>query len=444
MFKSKAASLRLTLLKNKRSVRLSQAAFAFLLLVGCSTYQNEVQEARYALSSENPSKAAALLQPKAEAEGRDQLVYLLDYATALQQAKRFKESAAAFQKAEKIADIQDYHSITNVTSSLVLSEDMVQYKGDDYEKVLINAMNAVNYIELGDLDGALVEVRRLNQKLYKFKYEAKKDYEQNPFAYYLGAILWEADRKWDDAYIAYKNAYELMPNYSPLREDLIRAAIKAQRSDELEKWQKQFPEVKIKPEWKDKNAGEIVFIYQQGWGPRKKPRPESPRFPQLFPVRSLTQSARLTIDPIHYSNSKQGLAIAAALFDGASKETLKVFSVTDVAVKTLDDDYARLIASRVGGVVAKAVLAEQLRQNNEALGQIAWIAMNIADQADVRQWSTLPESFQIARIPAKAGKYKIRASGIDLTGNNSGEEMPEREVEVKPGQKAFVTWRSVR
>lgn len=415
------------------AARKTRAALAVSLLsvfvfsTGCATYQNKVDDARHALVTSQPQVAVEKLEPLANQDGNDQLIYILDYATALQKAGRYKESAQAFGRAEKIADIQDYHSLTKVASSLVLSEEMVQYKGDDYEKVLINAMNAFNYLEMNELDEALVEVRKLNQKLYKYKYEAKRDYEQNPFAYYLSAVIWEADRKWDDAYIAYKSAYDLIPDYAPLREDLIRAAIRAQRPEELEQWKQKFPEVKIKPEWRDPKMGEIVFVYQQGWGPRKKPRPESPRFPMLVPTHSGTEQAKLIVEG-----------------SGVEGMTATVFNVEQVAIKTLNDDFARLVGSRVAGIATKAVIADQIRQKNEALGAIAWVAMNLADRADLRQWSTLPATFQIARIPIKAGKYKVRAQGLNDSGSETSEQMPERAIEVRPGRKVFVTWRSVR
>lgn len=410
-----------------RQARAIAAVGLLASLTGCATYQMKVGDARNALTYEDPSKAVTILEPLAKEPGNDQLVYLLDYATALQKAGQYKESTQAFARAERIADIQDYHSLTKITSSLLLSEEMVQYKGDDYEKVLINAVNAVNYLEMGELDEALVEVRKLNTKLYKYKYEAKRDYEQNPFAYYLSAVIWEADRKWDDAYIAYKSAYELAPDYPPLKEDLIRSAIRAQRPEELAQWKKKFPDVKIRPEWSNRAMGEIVFVYQEGWGPRKKPRPESPRFPMLVPTMNNTARARLVVE---------GKDLTA--------ETNPIFSVTKVAIKTLDDDYARLVASRVAGVAVKAVVADQIRQKNEALGAIAWVAMNLADRADLRQWSTLPDTFQIARVLVKPGQYKVRAQGLNVLGDETAEQMPEREVEVKAGRKAFVSWRSVR
>lgn len=405
-----------------RLILFSLIVFQF----GCATYQSKVTEARTLIGTKQSDRAIQILEPLAKKEGDDQLVYLLDYAVALQQAGRYQESAKALGVAEKIADIQDYTSLSKETASMLLSEELVQYKGDDYEKVLINAINAINYLMMGDLEAALVEVRRLNNKLYLYKSEAKKNYEQNPYAYYLSAVIWEADRKWDDAYIAYKKCYELIPDYEPLKEDLIRAAIRAQRQEDVEKWRAQWPEIKIRPEWKDPTVGELVLVYQQGWGPRKQPHPSSHRVPKLYPVRSYTERADLEVR------------------DVGEVKTSKVYSVQDVAIKTLDDQYSALIAKRVAGVVGKAIVADQIRQKNQLLGEIAWIAMNVTDRADLRQWSTLPESLQLARVYLKSGTYTVAAKGLSSAGTETGEYMEPREVQIKPGKKTFLSWRSFR
>jgi hypothetical protein len=266
----------------------------------------------------------------------------------------------------------------------------------------------------------------LNNKLYKYKYEAKKNYEQNPFALYLGAIIWEADEKWDDAYISYKSTYELVPDYKPLHEDLIRAAIRASRDDDLARWRKEFPEVKIKPEWKDPIYGELVLVYQQGWGPHKLPRPGSPRFPGLYHTPTLTRGAELNVEEV------------------AKIQAEEIYSVENIAIKTLDDDFASLVGMRVAGVATKAVLADQIAQKNQLLGAVAFLALNASDRADLRQWSTLPETFQIARIRLKEGKYKVSVHGLTSYRQYSGENMDEREIEIRPRKKTFLGWRSVR
>lgn len=396
-------------------------------LSGCASYATKLDEERHGIAA-NPSEAAAKLEPLTKEDSKDQLIYMLDYATALQMAGRYPESAKAFTAAEKVADLKDYHSVSKIATSLVLSEEMVQYKGDDFEKVLINGMNAINYLAMGELDDAVVEVRRVNDKLKKLKTDGKKEFNQSPFAFYLGAILWEADRKFDDAYISYVDAYNAAPFYQPLHEDLVRSSIQAQRPEETDKWKKAFPEVQVKPEWKDRNRGEIILVFQNGWGPRKYPRPDMPRFPQLMSVVNPVTSAMMTVFPDSAKPGDVGAEVATVA-------TNNIYTVDDVAIKALDADFARLVGSRVAGVATKAVVADQIRQKDQLLGAVAWLAMNVADRADLRQWSTLPHSFQIARASVKAGKYKVALRAIGSSAEKS------EEVDVKPGRKAFITWR---
>lgn len=371
----------------------------------------------------NPSAAAEKLKPKAEKEGDDQVVYLFEYGTATQLAKDYKTSNSALLKAEDLTSIKDYHSISRLAGSLLLNQGMVQYKGEDYEKVFINALLAINFLALNDAEAAQVETRKLNDKLYKYKFEAKKNFNQDPFAFYLSAMIWESDRKWDDAYIDYKRAYEVNPGIPYLREDLVRLAKLAQRPEDLEKWQKDF---KIKKVEDIKGKGEVVLLFQQGWAPRKYPHPEWQRIPKLYHVVSNTQFAKLVIDKVGEEFSQQ------------------ITSVEDVAMKTLDADYTALVAKRAAGIAAKAVVSDQIRQKNELLGTLAWIGMNLADRADLRQWVTLPETFQVARRLLPPGKYTVHAEGLNMSKQPTGERSEDFTIEIKPGKKVFLPWRSLK
>lgn len=429
----------------KSSVRRALLA-SCLLLSACASYQHKVDEARQVFSS-SPEEAVKKLEPLAKEEGRDQLVYILDHATALQMAGRFEESSREYIRAERVADAKDYDSISNVTGSLLLSENMVQYKGDDFEKVLINGMNALNFLELGQLDSALVEVRRVNEKLYKLKSDGKKEFNQSPLAFYLGAMIWEADRKFDDAYIAYKNTYDVAPGYWPLREDLVRSAQQADRPEEVARWRKAFPEVSMKPEWKDRKRGEVVLIFLNGWGPRKYPRPENFRFPYLKSVFTPVSAASMIIKPIEPATAPtESPATTTAMKSEmtstptaanaiATATTASIYSVDDVAIKALDADFARLLGSRVAGIATKAVVADQVRQKDQILGAVTWLALNLSDQADLRQWSTLPKSFNIARSSVPAGNYRVELTAAGSAATTT------RDIKVLPGRKTFVVWR---
>lgn len=399
--------------------------FFSLSIAGCATYQSKVQVARDALARRDFTQAEANLKPLADNKSDDQLVYLLDYGVALQLSGKLQESNQTFLKADRLAEMVDYQSLSRLAGSLALNEEMVQYKGDTFEKVFINAYLAMNFLELGQLDEALVEARRINEKYLKYRADEKKAFELNSFSKYLSALIWEANRNYDDAYIAYNDAYKIDPTIATIQEDLIRSAKLARRMEAYQSWKKKFPTVQESSEWYDKKLGELVVIYQQGWGPRKVPSPGEYRLPSLMPVYSETQRARLNID-------------------GNSYLSTSVYDVEKAAIETLRDDQGILVAKRVGGLATKAILSDQVRQKNELLGNLAWIALNVADRADLRQWSTLPQSIQIIRVPLVPGKYKFDIQGVSGGGAFTGENLESREIEIKSGQKKFVVWRSLK
>lgn len=408
-----------------RSIVFLILGLALPALVSCATYQSKVDGFRAAIVRGDAAGAAEKIQKQAFEPGDDQVVYLLEYGTAQQMAGNFDESNKAFLKAEDLTDIKDYHSVSRIAGSLLLNQGMIQYKGDDYEKVLINAMLAVNFLMQNKLESAQVETRKLNDKLYKFRFEGKKDYDQNPFAFYLSALIWEANRNWDSAYIDFKKAYELNPGMYYLKEDLIRAATQARRTEDLAKWKSLFPEVKPA---NLKDQGEVVVIFQQGWGPRKQPDPSFPRVPKLYPLFSETVRARVEVD------------------GGESEITQTAVDVTDVSIKNLEEQYASLVAMRMAGLATKAVVVDQVRQKqkNSPIADLLWIGLNLADQADLRQWVSLPSSFQVAKLRLKPGTYKIRVVGLNRAGQPTGEQSEWREVKVQERKKHFINWRSVR
>lgn len=399
--------------------------FVFLMGTSCATYQGQVSGPRNLLKSGQVSEALEKFKELAEKQDRDQLVHVMDYAMALQIAGQYRESSQAFIRADKLVDLNDYHSATNVVGATLGGEEMIQYKGESYEKFLINTMNAINFLMMGQYDDALVEARRINEKLSKMKMDGREPYELSPFARYLAGILWEAQKKYDDAYIEYEGSYKLDGGNPLLAGDLIRSAKLARRPEAYQKWKAEFRSTADNPAWYDKNKGELIIIYQQGWGPEKQARQQY-RFPELHHVYSQTQQARLTID---------GKPTAI---------TERVYNVEQVAIQTLEKDFGALVARRVGGIAAKAVVADQVRQKNELLGGLAWIAMNVADRADLRHWSTLPQTIQMIRLPLPSGKYRISLQGLDVSGSATADELTEQDAVIRAGQKTFVNWRSLR
>ena len=403
---------------------------SLIFISGCATYQHKLQRVRKNIKEGDYTEAASKLKKLAATENRDQLVYILDYATVLQLSKDYDESKNMFILADELSEFKDYTSISKEASSLAFSEELVQYKGDDYEKIMINVMNAINFLLTDNLEGALVEIRQFNDKLRLYNQKRNYSFDDSLFAIYLGGLIWEASGNWSSAYIDFLKAYQLKPEIPYLKQDLIRSAKNAQRITDYKKWKKKF-KIKIEETNRDQDHGELVLIYQQGWGPRKYFNPAFPRLPKLYPVPTNTVSAALEVhDSADESISKREL-------------TQNIYNVESIAIQTLNRQYAPLLAKRLTGLVVKDQIRQKVQKEDPMLGLVADIAMHISDRADLRQWSTLPQSFQVAKLKLNSGKYKVSVSGLNKQGQSTGESMPPTWVEVKRGQKKFITWRSV-
>lgn len=424
-------SIKLFHSKLLRKISLKAALFFFspLLLFSCATYQSKVEPARQSLSSGDFSQSIEKFQALAEVESKDQLAYLLDYATALHITKDFKKSNTTFLKADELAEQLDYHSLSKVTASLFLNEEQKQYKGDTFEKIFINAFLALNFLEMNDYDSALVESRRINEKLKKYRAEDKKEFELNAFALYLSALAWESQRQFDDASIAYTNFYELSPDSSQIKKDLLMITQKARRFDEYKKWKEKFGILESKSPLsasskENKNLGELIIVYQQGWGPQKVFNNFDYRFPELRSNFSVTTSAQVKLGDVIY-------------------ESEIIYDTDQAARKTLEDDRLALVGRRVLGLGAKYMAADEIRRKDETLGFLAWIFMRFSDRADLRQWSTLPKTIQIIRAPMPAGEHLVRIQGYDAYRQPTSEFKIFESVKIGAGKKTFLNWRSL-
>ena len=373
-------------------------------------------------------EAAKRLHAGVESEGengRDLLLFLLDEGLALHAAGKYAESNQVFLKADKIAEIKDYTSLSTEGATLLTSDNIKDYKGEDFEKVLINTYLSMNYALMGDYEDAIVEARRVNRKLYLMVTDGQRKYKQNAFARYLSAVLYEADGNFNDAYIDYKSAYEIQPEIPGISRNLWRMAWLLHERDEMDRWDEEFKLTAGEHEAaKDldprRGKGEIIVIYENGIAPVKKANPQFTSVPKFYPRYNPVAEAKVTVDGHEFGDTRM------------------LHDIEATAIENLDEKYGGLVAKKIAGVVAKEVVAHQIaRQTNSPLaGLIAEIAFFASDQADVRSWNLLPHDLQILRIPVDEGTHKVTIAPV-----GAGMSLPERSVAVGKGKKAFVDFR---
>lgn len=358
--------------------------------------------------------------------GRDVLLYLLDLGLTLHTAGRYEESNQALLKADKIAEIKDYTSLSTESATLLTSDNIRDYKGEDFEKVLINTYLALNFALMGDWENALVEARRVNHKLHLMVTDGQRKYKQNAFARYLSGILYEAMGDPNAAYIDYKKTWELEPGYPSLGRDLWRTARLSGFRDEMEKWESEFSlSLEERKEamlgTSRSGKGEIIVIYQNGISPEKKPNPSFTQVPKFYPRRNPVSRARIEISGEIRGNT-------AVLHD-----------IESTAIENLNEKYGGILARKISGIVAKEVVADQVerRTGSPLLGALSRVAMYLSDQADVRSWNLLPRDLQLSRFAVDPGTYEVRLLP------EGAEALPAKTVQVGAGKKVFVNFRYI-
>ncbi len=380
---------------------------------------------------ESANKALEKGIKKQGPDGRDLLLYLLDSGLSLHMAKQYEASNKAFMQADKIAEIKDYTSLATEGATLLTSENIKDYKGEDFEKVLINVYLSMNFALMGEYDDALVEARRVNRKLQMMITDGQRKYKQNAFARYLSAILYESQGRaadgnfYNDAYIDYKLARELDGSIPDVGRDLYRMAYALRMTDEMEKWSGEYSltaadkkEAKFRASKAD-DRGEIVVVYQNGISPKKIPSRNFASIPEFIPRFNPVRSAKIAID-----GNEVG-------------EPYLLHDIEYTAIENLKEKYAGIIAKKIAGIVAKEVVSDRIEKatNSPLLGFISKVFFYVSDQADVRSWNLLPRDLQILRTRVKPGLHTVQVLP------EGASSLTSQEVQVAARKTVFVNFR---
>jgi hypothetical protein len=188
---------------------------------------------------------AAGRQKVEEAKGKeyrdnDTILYLLDAGLLSHYSGDYANSSKELGTAERAIEEAFTKSITNQASSYLVNDTTLEYPGEDYEDIYLNVFNALNYYHSGSTEGALVEIRRVDNKLKNLstKYgteisNAQKsvmakssdvpydpatttvNFSNSALGRYLGMLFYRAEGKSDDARIdrdQVKLAFANQPN----------------------------------------------------------------------------------------------------------------------------------------------------------------------------------------------------------------------------------------
>ncbi len=394
----------------------------FFLLSGCAGYLANSMPARRSFNRGDFLKAAQRYQSETEVSAADKLLYLLDTGMALHAAGEYAESNRYLLRADKLADGLDYFSISLQGVSLLATDYVLKYQGEEYEKVIINAYLALNYLLLGELEEARVEARRVDERIVKYEQQGRGSYNLNPFSRYISGLIYEIRREYNDAYIDYKRVAELMPGFEPVKRDLVRLSQRLGwrediRPEDLARWGRNASTVA---------DGELIIFFQAGLSPAKY---------QISQVIALPK----------YQPRSTEVAYAKIFVDGRyAGKTSVVEDIEATAIEQLKKKTARLFAKQALVAGGKIAIAQGLRREEPVLGDLLLLFFYATNKADLRSWLTLPRDIQIARIPLSNGKYTVTLKMYSSRGRwIETQNFPK--IKISPRQRwAFINCRSVR
>ncbi len=197
-----------------------------VLLMGCAsaaTYKRQFAEVDEKLHAQDYQTILLNIEASKERcyKKKDRILYYLDVGLLNHFANNWRESNALLEEAERAIESAYTRSVTRATASMMLNDNVLEYAGEAHEDLYLNIFKALNYVKLGESDSAMVEVRRISNKLnmledknakfaqkYNQSQNTGKRYKQgrnrfydSALARYLSMIMYRANGNADDARI---------------------------------------------------------------------------------------------------------------------------------------------------------------------------------------------------------------------------------------------------
>ncbi|MGH7269388.1 MAG: hypothetical protein ACREJ3_03075, partial [Polyangiaceae bacterium] len=162
----------MTLARAPRAAVLALTSIAaFAGIQGCASHSERMLAVRTALDAGRPREAIHLLNDQMDVKSdkdlpanmdSDKALFVLDRGTIQQSVNQYDDSKRDLEAADKAVDMLDLaHGAKDTLGEYVFSGSSGKYRAPPYEKLLVNTLDMINYLEERDLNGARVEARRL-------------------------------------------------------------------------------------------------------------------------------------------------------------------------------------------------------------------------------------------------------------------------------------------
>jgi len=404
---------------------------------------------------------------------KTEFLYYFDLGVLYHYNGNYKESAANFDKADKIYDDLYTRSISNEAAAIVTNDNIRPYRARPFEVLVLHEMQIMNYLALKDVDGAMVEVNRAQKAMTELYQKDNDKTNDNGFLRYLTALVYEMAGEPDEAAIAY---YKTVKAYNEnilnlpkeVREFVIESLKRTDREDDIKTLKLDNALETPKAKAYCDLGQEIIVIGYAG---------HSPILGELYlsgtyisgGALNLTykdgktgkmESVTLGAPPVAGASNGQTFHISFALpeahsfkskvdhfnvtVDNQSSRPEKVMALDKELEMNLKDDFASTMTRTAIRVVLRTIAAQAAKKametDNAIFNLFTSIGTDIAqsqlEKADLRIALFLPNSFQMTRIPVEPGSHEVSVAAEGDAGTvkvfNFG------SVPVKKGEKKFI------
>jgi hypothetical protein len=365
-------------------------------------------------------------------------LYYVNNGILLSILGKYEESNSYFEKAFLFGE--DYRvNAAREAASYLTNPTVTIYRGEDHEHLMVLYYKAMNFLKMGKHEEALVECRRLNLRLQQLsdRYSSENKYKRDAFIHLLMGIIYQSDMDWNNAFIAYRNAYQIyeedydrlfgMKAPEQLKVDLLRAAWNTGFTDEFYFYKDKF-------NWPDfevvNSDSELVFFWHNGLSPVKDEwsinmvvnREGDNLFlfsnPDMnmrysFYVGSDDERSRLSNLEVFRVAFPRYLERPAYFTNGVIMAGESAFplqlgeDVHRVAVKCLQERMGLEFSKSLLRVALKKSLEYSARKEDKSFGAILGAINAATEKADTRNWQTLPHSIYYSRVPLKEGANPV-------------------------------------
>jgi hypothetical protein len=398
-------------------------------VLSCATSSKNYKEIDHSVEHSDFSEAVGVIEKKQESKKvlysqKNAIMLFLDKGLLEHYAGNYSASSANLQNAERLIEEAYTKSITEGFLSYIANDNVKEYPGEDFENIYLNVFNALNYYNRNDIEGALVEIRKLSNSSGKLemlarKYEYKDpktgaglndtvrketgvselpdvksvNFSNSALARYLGALFYQADGNEDSSRIEFDQVYRAYSTNKNIYRGTVPNAVEEARN---------VPE----------GMARLNIISFTGLSPVKEEKTVIHYLPFQHPI---LQIAMFKL-PVMRKRPSVINRIEVEVDDSKTFELELLEDMGAVIEETFNARYSNILLKTYIRTIIKYVVADvaaMAAENNDnslaglAIAIGARAAMDASERADIRMSRYLPDRAYIGGINLDPGTYSV-------------------------------------